>query len=157
MARKKRVWLTAKQKRFIDEYLLDLNATQAAIRAGYSEKTAKEIGYENLTKPHILAAIQDRMKEMEDAKVASIKEILEFLTDIMRGNVQEEIPILCGDGCQELIKKQVSTKERLKAAELLGKRYGLFTDKLSIENPVPVVIVDDLEEDDLEDGFEVET
>ena len=49
----------------------------------------------------------------------------------------------CGDGCQEL-KKQVSTKERLKAAELLGKRYGLFTDKLSIESPVPVVIVDDL-------------
>ena len=66
MARKKRVWLTAKQKRFIDEYLLDLNATQAAIRAGYSEKTAKEIGYENLTKPHILTAIQDRMKELEE-------------------------------------------------------------------------------------------
>lgn len=56
--------LTDKQKRFADEYLIDLNATQAAIRAGYSEKTAKEIGYENLTKPHIHEYIQQRQKEL---------------------------------------------------------------------------------------------
>lgn len=139
---------TAKQKRFIDEYLLDLNATQAAIRAGYSEKTAKEIGYENLTKPHILAAIQDRMKELEDSKIASIKEILEFLTDTMRGNVKEEVLFLCGDGSQQLIKKQVSAKDRLKAAELLGKRCGIFTDKVNIDGAIPVVIVDDLEDEE---------
>ena len=61
-------FMTDKQRRFVDEYLIDLNATQAAIRAGYSEKTARYIGYENLTKPHISNAIQERMEQLEDSR-----------------------------------------------------------------------------------------
>lgn len=144
-------FMTDKQKRFVDEYLIDLNATQAAIRAGYSEKTARYIGYENLTKPHISNAIQERMEQLEDVKIASIKEILEYLTAAMRGEIQEEVVVLegWGDGCTEarIITKQISARDRLKAAELLGKRYNLFSDKFSMELTIPVVISG---EDDLE-------
>ena len=73
---------------------------------------------------------------------------MKYLTAVMRGEHTEEIPLLCGDGCQELTQKEVGAKERLKAAELIGKRYGLFNDKLKLDGYVPVVIVGD---DQLED------
>ena len=62
--------LTDKQQRFIEEYIIDLNATQAAIRAGYSEKVAKEIGYENLTKPHIKKIVEERLLEKTKQSVS---------------------------------------------------------------------------------------
>lgn len=140
--------LTAKQQRFVDEYLIDLNATQAAIRAGYSEKTAKDIGCENLAKPNISAVIEDALDAIHSAKVADATEVMEYLTGVMRGEHTEKVPILCGDGCQCLTDKDVGAKERLKAAELIGKRYGIFTDKLNVEGALPVVISggDDLED-----------
>lgn len=140
--------LTEKQKRFVDEYLIDLNATQAAIRAGYSEGTAKQIGSENLTKPAIKKAIDSRMEELRTQRTADAVEVLETLTAIMRGEVTEEVPLMCGDGCQMLTDKSTAVKDRLKAAELIGKRYGLFTDKLDLGGAVPVVIMGD---DQLED------
>lgn len=118
--------ITEKQKRFVDEYLIDLNATQAAIRAGYSKKTAHVIGPENLEKPEIKQQIDRRMQEIKSKRTADATEVVETLTAIMRGEMTEEVPLLCGDGCQELSDKNTAVKDRLKAAELLGKRYRLF-------------------------------
>lgn len=118
--------LTQKQSRFVDEYLIDLNETQAAIRAGYSRKTAHAIGSENLKKPEIKKQIDRRLQEIKSARTADATEVLETLTAILRGEMTEQVPLLCGDGCQELADKNTAVKDRLKAAELLGKRYRLF-------------------------------
>ena len=126
--------MTAKQKRFCDEYLIDLNATQAAIRAGYSKKTARKIGQENLTKPDIKKYIEARMAEKEKELIADQDEVLKYLTAVMRGKSQSEVVVVegIGEGCSEArsMQKAPDEKERLKAAELLGKRYGLYTDKI---------------------------
>lgn len=126
--------LTAKQQRFCDEYLIDLNATQAAIRAGYSEKTARQIGTENLSKPSIREYIDERMAEMEARLVADSKEVMRYLTSVLRGQSQSEIVVIegSGEGCSDarLMMKAPDENQRLKAAELLGKAHLLFTDKV---------------------------
>lgn len=129
--------LTAKQQRFCDEYLIDLNATQAAIRAGYSAKTARVIGQENLLKPAIKEYIEKRMAEKEAALVADQAEVLKYLTSVMRGQSQSEVVVVegVGEGCSEAraMQKAPDEKERLKAAELLGKAHMMFTDKVQQE------------------------
>lgn len=134
--------LTAKQKRFCDEYLIDLNATQAAIRSGYSKKTAYSIGVENLKKPEIKKHIEERMAEKESKLIASQDEVLKYLTSVLRGESRSTEIVVegIGDGCSEArtILKEPSEKDRLKAAELLGKRYGLYTDKVQNEIVLPV-------------------
>ena len=127
--------MTAKQMRFCDEYLIDLNATQAAIRAGYSEKTARSIGQENLTKPDIQKHIEKRMAEKEEELIADQDEVLKYLTSVLRGESRAEIVVVegMGKGYSEarLIDKAPDESERLKAAELLGKRYGLYKDTVN--------------------------
>ena len=127
--------MTAKQMRFCDEYLIDLNATQAAIRAGYSKKTAYAIGEENLRKPEIKSFIEKRMAEKEAALIADQDEVLKYLTAVLRGQTQAEIVVVegTGEGCSEArtMTKAPDEKERLKAAELLGKRYGLYKDTVN--------------------------
>lgn len=134
--------LTAKQQRFCDEYLIDLNATQAAIRAGYSKKTAYSIGVENLKKPEIKKQIDERMAEKESKLIASQDEVLKYLTAVLRGESEAEVVVVegQGDGFSEArtLRKAPDEKERLKAAELLGKRYGLYTDKVETELVIPV-------------------
>lgn len=129
--------MTAKMQRFCDEYLIDLNATQAAIRAGYSEKTAYSIGQENLKKPEIKNYIAERMAEKEAALIADQDEVLKYLTKVLRGQTQSEIVVVegTGEGCSEArtMQKAPDEKERLRAAELLGKRYGLYTEKVEAE------------------------
>ncbi len=126
--------LTAKQKRFCDEYLIDLNATQAAIRAGYSAKSARGIGAENMAKPNIRAYIDERMAEKEAELIADQDEVLKYLTAVLRGESQSEVVVVegVGEGCSvaRAMGKTPDEKERLKAAELLGKRYGLYTEKV---------------------------
>ena len=129
--------MTEKQKRFCDEYLIDLNATQAAIRAGYSKKTAKVIANENLTKPNIKEYIAERMAEKEKELIADQDEVLKYLTSVLRGeSLSTEIVVEgIGEGCSEArtMDKKPSEKDKLKAAELLGKRYGLYTDKVETD------------------------
>lgn len=126
--------LTAKQQRFCDEYLIDLNATQAAIRAGYSKKTANRIGIENLSKPVIREYIENRMAEKEAALIANQDEVLKYLTSVLRGQSKSTEIVIegLGDGSTKARKmeKEPSEKDKLKAAELLGKRYGLYTEKV---------------------------
>ena len=125
--------LTAKQQRFCDEYLIDLNATQAAIRAGYSKKTAYSIGVENLKKPELKKYIEDRMAEKEAALIADQDEVLKYLTSVMRGKSAAHVLARDEVGADRVIEKPPDEKERLRAAELLGKRYGLYTDRVEQE------------------------
>lgn len=101
--------LTDKQKRFCEEYLIDLNATQAAIRAGYKEKTARSIAAENLTKPDIQLYMQKLMQEQTERTGISSDFVLEELRRIA------------------LTDTEITGKEKMKALELLGKHLGLFS------------------------------
>lgn len=132
--------MTDKQKRFCDEYLIDCNATQAAIRAGYSPKTAYSIGEENLKKPELKTYIDERLEQLRSEKIADAQEVLEYLTSVMRGEHTEQVLRLDGDGVQVVDSVQTPTRDRLKAAELIGKRYGMFKDAVDLGGAVPVVI-----------------
>lgn len=147
--------MTEKQKRFCDEYLISLNATQAAIKAGYSKKTAKQIGLENLTKPTVKKYIDERMAEKEAELIADSDEVLKYLTSVMRGKTQSEIVVVegIGDGCSEArtMQKAPDEKERLKAAEMLGKAHCIFTEKVEQQVDMELNIkVDYGDEDDEE-------
>ena len=143
--------LTAKQKRFCDEYLIDLNATQAAIRAEYSEKTAEQIGYQLLQKTSVQEYIETRMAEKEKELIADQDEVLKYLTSVLRGQSQSTELVVegVGDGCSEArtIMKEPSEKDRLKAAELLGKRYGLYTEKVEQQTDLELTITVDYGEE----------
>lgn len=139
--------MTDKQRRFCDEYLIDLNATQAAIRAGYSKKTAQQMGTENLSKPVIKEYIAARMAEKESELIADQDEVLKYLTAVLRGETQSEVVVVenIGDYMSQArtMQKAPDEKERLKAAELLGKRYGLYTDRVEQEVDMDLTITVD--------------
>ena len=144
--------MNEKQKNFAQEYIKDKNATQAAIRAGYSEKTAYSIGQRLLKNVEIKNYINDLLDEVRKENILSAIEIEEFLSLAIKGSIDEEVIVVEGEGdgvsSARKVKKQIGLKDRIKAAELLGKRYMLFTDKVNISGTVPVMIVgeDDLEE-----------
>lgn len=144
--------LTEKQKRFADYYIETGNMTEAAIKAGYSKKTARVIGQENLLKPAIKNYVDERLKELEEKRVASATEVMQLLTSAMRGELDEEVVVVesIGDYCSEarVVKKKIGLKDRIKAAELIGKRHRLFTDKIQVDGLVPVMITG---EDEIED------
>lgn len=144
--------MTDKQKRFADEYLIDCNATRAYKAAYPSTKkdvTARVNGSKLLTNANIKAYIDEQLEKIHDEKTADAKEVMEYLTSVMRGEHSDEVLRMDGDSVQVKDSLIAATKDRLKAAELLGKRYGLFTDKLNVSGEAPVIIVDDL--DELED------
>ena len=133
--------LTLKQQRFADEYIISGNATEAAIKAGYSKKTSYSIGQENLNKPDIKAYLDKKIKELQDEKIATQEEVLQYLTSIMRGEQIESTLRGVGEGVQTISDIEVSAKDRIKAAELLGKRYGMWTEKLEVKEPIQIDIV----------------
>lgn len=114
--------LTEKQKRFADEYITSGNATQAAIKAGYSKKTAQVIGAENLSKPMVKNYIDERMKVIEDNRIMTAKEAVEFLTKVVRGQVKETVVIGTPIGAQK-VNKEPDVKTRISAAKEILKRY----------------------------------
>lgn len=122
--------MTTKQQRFCDEYLIDLNATQAAIRAGYSEKYAHTNAAKLLQITTIKQFLDERMAEKESKLIAKQDEVLIYLTSVMRGESESSVLARTDTGSEEVTQKPPDEKERLKAAELLGKRYGLYTDKM---------------------------
>lgn len=157
--------LTAKQAQFVKEYLIDLNATQAAIRAGYSEKRASEIGYQLLQKTTVQAAIQEAMTERGNRTEVTADKVIEQLAKIAfhdlkhvvtwdeRGRIKirpsDEVD---GTLLQEIsesisdngMNKKVKLNDRMKALELLGKHLGLFTDNIKLSGELGVKIVDDI-------------
>lgn len=128
--------LTIKQKRFADEYIISGNAEEAAITAGYSEKYARGNAYKLVAKSGVKSYIEERLKELDDKAIAKQEEVLKYLTSVMRGELEEEVLYGIGDGVQSTRHIEVGTKDRLKAAELLGKRYRLFTDKVELDADV---------------------
>lgn len=154
--------LTEKQQRFVDEYLIDLNATQAAIRAGYSVKTANEQGSQNLAKLSIQQAIAEQMAErskrtginqdrvvLELAKIALVK-----MTDIVdsQGRIKSDASpddLACIESVKykesesdtgSSVEREVKIASKLKALELLGKHLGMWNDKLDVNITQPIVI-----------------
>lgn len=130
--------LTYRQKLFCDEYLIDCNGTQAAIRAGYSPHTAAVIATENLNKPKIRAYIDQRMAEKTSELIATQDEVLMHLTSVLRGeSVSEELVVEgIGNGMSKARRanKNPSEMDRLKAADQLAKCYGLYNrGKLELE------------------------
>lgn len=144
--------LTEKQKRFCEEYLIDLNATQAAIRAGYSEKTAYTIGQKLTKKNEVKAYIDEMIESIRNERTANAQEVVEYLTSVMRGESESEEIVLkgVGKGSQKIerVQKKPSEKDKLKAAELLGKRFGMFKENVNVSGTVPVVIEDDIDDCD---------
>lgn len=137
--------LTEKQNRFIGYYIETGNATKAAKLAGYKGKNANRIGSENLSK--LGGQIQMKLKELESKRIADGTEVLEYLSSVVRGESETEEVIGCGSGV-ERVKKKPNERERLKAAELLGKRHGLFTDKVSLSGDVGLEITIDYGEEE---------
>lgn len=138
--------LTIKQKRFADEYIISGNATQSAIKAGYSEKYVSTNTDKLLKNTNIKAYINKRLKELEDKAIAKQDEVLKFLTSVLRNEQTEEVLYGMGEGMQGKTRIEISAKDKIKAAELLGKRYGTWTDKVDVNAEVRTVIVDDLED-----------
>lgn len=133
--------LTIKQEKFADEYIKTGNAYKSAINAGYSENYAK-----NATKfllennGQISAYIDERMKKFEEEAIADQAEVLKYLTRVLRGEEREDVLVNVGNYEQEIQSMKVSAKDRIKAAELLGKRYGSWTDKVDMNVEMPTII-----------------
>lgn len=129
--------LTVKQQRFVDAYIETGNAAEAARRAGYKSRNADVMGRENLRKPTVRKVLEARLKELEDAQIADAREVLIHLTSAMRGEIEEEIPVVEGYGKgvskARIIRKHISARDRLRAAEMLMKRHGLLLSDIERE------------------------
>lgn len=135
--------MTDAQKRFCDEYLVDLNATRA-YKVAYpkvkKDETANTNASRMLRNAKVKTYIDQELGEMHSSKVADVQEVMEYLTKVMRGETESEIVVVegIGDGCSEArrMKKAPDEKEKMKAAELLGKRYGAFVEKKEISGNI---------------------
>ena len=142
--------LTIKQKAFADYYIELGNASEAYIKAGYkaSKRDIAEVeGCKLLRNPKVEAYLKEREKQIESDRIAKAEEVLSFLSASLRGEVLEEVvstESIEGMIKPVILKKQLSAKDRIKAAELLGKRYALFTEKVDLEGNVGVTIIDDI-------------
>lgn len=154
-----------RQKRFADEYLIDFNAEQAAIRAGYSEKYARGNAHKLVANSGIGAYLKERMSEKDSELIATSDEVLQYLTAVMRRQKSEYVVVTLkrerteyvpdknGTMRKQTVKEEYAEKVEIparlsdanKAAELLGKAHCLFTDKVDVKGEAKVVIVDDIE------------
>jgi len=147
------VKLTEKQKAFCDYYIESLNATESYKKAYNctNETTARTNGAKNLQKPSIKKYIEEQLQQMQSNRIADATEILEYLTKGMRQELEEEVVVVVNTGEfmnePQIVKKKISIKDSNKCAELLGKRYGLYTEKIEA-NVNQVIFVG---EDNLED------
>ena len=143
--------MTEKQRRFCDEYLIDCNATRA-YKAAYpsvkNDEVAKAAASRMLTNVNVKAYISEQLEELHSKKIASAAEVAEYLTSVLRGESMSSEVVLEFAGASKskarILEKPPSEKDRLKAAELLGKRYGLFTEKVDINTDSVVQIIDDI-------------
>ena len=154
--------LTDKQIIFANEYLVDLNATRAYKKAYPNVKkdsAARANASKLLTKANVKKYIDEQLKKIEDESIADATEVMKYLTAVMRNEITEEVVVVEGegDGCSSarIVKKELSAKDRIKAAELLGKRYRFFVDKVEQKVDVNAAtkldsILQQLEEDDNE-------
>lgn len=143
--------LNLKQQKFADLYIESLNVTQSYLKA-YTDvkdvKSASASGGRLLHHARVRVYIDKRLEELEYSRIADQKEVMEYLTSLMRGEEQEEVLKGVGEGIQQITNISVSAKDRIKAAELIGKRFALWTDKQEISATVTPVFIDDIEGED---------
>jgi len=139
--------LTERRKRFADLYIELGDATEAYIQAGYrvkSRNVARSNASRLLTFADVREYIQARLAEKDAQRIARQDEVLEFLTKVLRGEVTEKFALGVGMGKQKLVDKELDAKDRIKAAELLGKRYGIWVERSELDVNAVVQIVDDI-------------
>lgn len=146
--------LTLKQKRFVDEYIISGNATEAAIIAGYSKKYANTNASKLLQNTTIKEHLNERLKDLEDKSIAKQEEVLKYLTAVMRGENQSETVVIeaqeNGTTRARRFGRLPEEKDRLKAAELLGKRYGTWTDRVEVDADMTLSVEVDYGAEDTE-------
>lgn len=144
--------MNERQKRFADEYIRTANKYQSAVRAGYSEKYAKTNAHKLLENTRVKDYVEARFKELEKQSIAEQDEVLQYLTAVMRGEQEDEENIVVpkGDYVSDVEKhtKKADTAQRTKAAELLGKRYAIFTDKQEVTQRNIELNIGEYEDDD---------
>jgi Phage terminase, small subunit len=121
--------LTPKQQAFADFYIKCGNAAEASRKAGYSERTARTVDVENMTKPDIRQYIDEHLQQVSANRLAKADEVLEYFTRVMRGEIPDQFGL------------EASLADRTRAAENLAKRYGLLTGKLQVGNAGPIIII----------------
>ena len=143
--------LTVRQKRFCEKYIELGNATEAYIQAGYklgTRRAAEANSCRMMRNDKIKDYISKLSGKITDENIADAQEVLKYLTSVVRNQLQEEVIVVEGIGegfsLAKKVKKDISVKDRNKAAELLAKRYGLLIDKVNVEGTTKVVIVDDV-------------
>ena len=138
--------MTEKQKIFADEYIICLNATKAYKKAYPNVKkdeVARANGSRLLTNANVKAYIDEQLEKLQSERVADQQEVMEYLTAVMRGKKTEPLLVLDGEGKQKVVNAIPPVQARTKAAELLGKRYRLFTDKVELDATVEQVVFED--------------
>lgn len=141
--------MTEKQRLFADEYLKDLNGTRAykTIYTTIKNDNVAAVRANTLLKQkNISDYISKRLEEIHNENTADIQEVMEYLTSVLRGESASAVLMMSGNGMQKVTEKPPDEKERLKAAELLGKRFGMFKDNVDITSNGKTVIVDDIDE-----------
>ena len=137
--------LTLKQKKFADEYIISGNVYKSALSAGYSENYAKGNSVKLLENVSVKSYIDERLAQLESEKIADQQEVLKYLSAVMRGEMTEQTLKSVGESGQVITEIDVGAKDRIKAAELLGKRYRLWTDKSEVEVTGAVVFSNESE------------
>lgn len=141
--------LNERQKRAADFFIELGNKTQALIKAGYSKKSAGGMCTRFFENKDVKEYVEERLKTLDEERIASAREVMTYLTSVMRGNEKEQVIVVTGEGDgvtkAKNIEKTISAKERIRAAELLGKRFGVYTDKVNLGG-VSVIIKDDIDE-----------
>lgn len=141
--------MTEKQRLFADEYLKDLNGTRAykTIYTTIKNDNVAAVRANTLLKQKDISDyISKRLEEIHNENTADIQEVMEYLTSVLRGKSASAVLMMSGNGMQKVAEKPPDEKERLKAAELLGKRFGMFKDNVDITSNGKTVIVDDIDE-----------
>ena len=134
--------MTQRQERFCQEFVATGNATLSAINAGYSERSAKQVGQKLLTNHDLQIRIKELSGEIKNQKIADAREMQEHLSAILRGESDEEVIVVegCGDGVSEAVikKKKPSQSDRIKAMQLLARMQGVLDNNQTINVVVPV-------------------
>jgi|SRR5699024_8782977 len=140
--------LTENQQRFADEYIRTGNITQSYLVAYHhvkNENTAAANGSRLLRNDKVKAYVDERMRALKKESIAEQDEILQFLTSVIRGDAKGKIKLGLGQGAEKITDSEPSLQEKIKAAEQLGKRYGMWTDRQEMELKLPM-FVDDVNE-----------
>lgn len=135
--------LTIKQKAFCDDYIITMNATESYLKFYKNVKnreTARANSSRLLNSQEVKEYLEERMRLLDEELIADQREILRYLTSVVRGNETEQILRSSGDYEQVIDDIEVSAKDRIKAAELLGKRYGIWTEKIEMNEPISITI-----------------